>query len=221
MNVRAEGIAYGSRSVAANDVTLRAANLPMQSFGFFNTSRAYGFVANPAGSSGDLCIGGAPIGRYVGPGQIQSSGSGNLVNLSIDVNQIPQPNGFVSAMPGDAWFFQFWYRDSSPNGPTSNFNAAIRIRCEGEAPDQVEHRCPRRDRSRREHPGVPTRPPETGSRRTFRAVLRSAAPLKTPRRGSGPGTLGSASRWYQCRAAGPTRVPGGIQDGTNEPLFTG
>lgn len=32
--------------------------------------------------------------------------------------------------PGETWFFQYWHRDSSPAGPTSNFSGGQRIRFE-------------------------------------------------------------------------------------------
>jgi len=58
--------ATGSAIAANNDVTLRASSLPNNSNGFFLTSTNQGFVANPGGSSGNLCLG-SSIGRYVGP----------------------------------------------------------------------------------------------------------------------------------------------------------
>ena len=47
--------ADGSALVTDDDVTLIADDLPMNSFGFFLTSQTQGFVANPGGSSGNLC----------------------------------------------------------------------------------------------------------------------------------------------------------------------
>ncbi|MEE8468790.1 MAG: PHB depolymerase family esterase, partial [Planctomycetota bacterium] len=54
--------ALGSDSLAQNDLTLRATNLPQNMSGYFLTSLSPGFVAGPGGSSGDLCLGGT-IGR--------------------------------------------------------------------------------------------------------------------------------------------------------------
>lgn len=118
----------GSASLASNDLRVATGDLPNNSFGFMNTSMGYGFVANPGGSSGNLCIAGAPIGRYVGPGQIQNSGSTGEISLPIDWNAMPQPNGAISANAGETWYFQLWYRDTAPSGPTSNFSAALRVR---------------------------------------------------------------------------------------------
>ncbi|MEM9379114.1 MAG: hypothetical protein AAGB93_04120 [Planctomycetota bacterium] len=117
--------AAGSRVVGNNDVTLTAADLPTNSFAFFLTSTTQGFIPNPGGSQGNLCVGGA-IGRYVGPGQIQQSGAAGEVSLALDLTAIPQPNGFAAAMPGDTWNFTLWFRDANP-GPTSNFTDGISI----------------------------------------------------------------------------------------------
>ena len=61
--------AFGFTSVAANDVTLTASNLPPGQFGIFVTSASSGFIPNPAGSNGNLCLTGS-LGRFVSPGQI-------------------------------------------------------------------------------------------------------------------------------------------------------
>ncbi|MEM8711604.1 MAG: hypothetical protein AAGG01_11675, partial [Planctomycetota bacterium] len=57
-------------------------------FGFFVTSQTEGFAANPGGSAGNFCLGGA-VGRYVGPGQILNSGSLSQIELTIDLTQVP------------------------------------------------------------------------------------------------------------------------------------
>lgn len=118
--------AWGSPLSADNDVTLRATDLPMSSFGFFITSQTRGFTANPAGSAGNLCLGGS-IGRYVGPGQIQDSGSTGTIELPIDLREVPSPTGFVPVVPGDVWDYQLWFRDTLGGLPTSNFTDAVEI----------------------------------------------------------------------------------------------
>ncbi|MEM8711448.1 MAG: PPC domain-containing protein [Planctomycetota bacterium] len=124
-----EVLGLGSASVSDNDLRLDCIGLPPQTFGFFINSRQAGFIPNPAGSSGNLCIQGS-IGRYVGPGEIQNTGSGTTVSLVLDLAAMPTPTGFVAAAPGETWFFQYWHRDSSPTGPTSNFSGAQRVRFE-------------------------------------------------------------------------------------------
>lgn len=118
--------ANGSLFTSDNDITLTASALPSLVFGLFITSKTQGFVANPGGSAGNLCLSGA-IGRYVGAGQIQNSGVMGSFSLALDLTQMPQPNGFESVAAGESWSFQTWFRDSSPTGPTSNFTEGLSI----------------------------------------------------------------------------------------------
>ena len=118
--------ATGSEIVSNNNVQLGAAQLPAFAFAFFITSQVSGFVMNPGGSSGNLCVSGS-IGRYIGPGQAQQAGTAGTVSLGIDLTQVPQPLGFVSAAPGETWYFQAWYRDSGPDGATSNFTDGLEL----------------------------------------------------------------------------------------------
>jgi len=113
--------ASGSTSVAANDVTLTASSLPPNQFGFFLTSRTQGFVTNPGGSQGNLCLSGV-IGRYVGPGLIQNAGPGGAFSMALDLTRTPSGAVFVSVLQGETRSFQAWYRDLGPGGaPASNF----------------------------------------------------------------------------------------------------
>jgi hypothetical protein len=112
--------ATGSASTASNNLVLAASSLPQNAFGFFLTSLTQGFVANPGGSLGNLCLGGS-IGRYVGPGQIQNSGAGGAIALAVDLSQHPTPTGFVSVQAGETWNFTAWYRDSVGGAAVSNF----------------------------------------------------------------------------------------------------
>ncbi len=118
--------AFGSSTAASNDLTVTATDLPPLGFGFFIVSETSGFVMNPAGSAGNLCLSGS-IGRYVGPGQIQNTGVAGEISLVLDLTAIPQPLGAVSVSAGDTWNFQAWHRDSSSTGPTSNFTDGIEI----------------------------------------------------------------------------------------------
>ena len=119
--------ADGTNAVADNDLTLTATGLPAFAFGFFIVSSTQGFVMNPGGSSGDLCVTGS-IGRYVGPGQIQNSGNGGTFSLTVDLTAIPQPNGPISTSAGDTLNFQTWFRDALPSGSaTSNFTNGLEI----------------------------------------------------------------------------------------------
>ncbi len=118
--------AQGSPSIAANNLTLVASDLPAMAFGYFIASRTRGFVANPNGSGGNLCLSGA-IGRFVGPGQVQNTGAGGSFSLALDLAALPQPTGLVSAQVGESWAFQAWHRDSVIGIPTSNFTDGVRI----------------------------------------------------------------------------------------------
>ncbi len=118
--------ATGSADVASNDLTLTANDLPPLSFGFFITGPASGFVQNPGGSAGNLCLGGG-IGRYVGPGQIQNSGVAGSIELLIDNTMVPTPLGFVSIAVGETRFFQLWHRDNDMGMPVSNFTDGLEI----------------------------------------------------------------------------------------------
>jgi hypothetical protein len=112
--------------VVDNDVSLAASSLPLNAFGFFLTSRTQGFVANPGGSQGNLCLSGS-IGRYVGPGQIQNSGALGRIALSIDLNAQPTPLGPIAVVAGDTWNFTAWYRDSVGGVAVSNFADGLEL----------------------------------------------------------------------------------------------
>ncbi|MEZ6017088.1 MAG: hypothetical protein R3F49_18370 [Planctomycetota bacterium] len=118
--------AAGSDVAATNSFSLVATELPNNSFGFFLTSQTQGFVANPGGSQGNLCLGGS-IGRYVGAGQIQNSGAAGAFQLALNLTQTPTPNGLVAITQGQTWNFQSWFRDTSMGAATSNFTDAVRV----------------------------------------------------------------------------------------------
>lgn len=118
--------AFGSSSIAANDLSLTATGLPLTSFGFFITSQTQGFFAQPGGSAGNLCVAGA-IGRYVGPGQIQNTQGTGAIALDLDLAQMPTPTGLISAQVGESWNFQAWHRDQQAGVATSNFTEAISL----------------------------------------------------------------------------------------------
>jgi hypothetical protein len=118
--------ATGSDIAALNNLTLHASNLPTNAFGFFVTSTTQAAIAQPGGSQGVLCIGGA-IGRYVGPGQIQNSGAAGAISLPIDLSTHPTPTGPVSVTAGETWNFTAWFRDAVGGIPTSNFADGLTV----------------------------------------------------------------------------------------------
>ncbi len=118
--------ATGSAVAAANSMTLMADGLPNNAFGFFLTSRTQGFIANPGGSQGNLCLSGS-IGRYVGPGQIKNSGTTGSISLALNLTQQPTPTGFIAVQAGDTWNFTAWYRDAVGGAATSNFANGLSV----------------------------------------------------------------------------------------------
>ncbi len=116
--------ASGSTDVSLNDLTLACTSLPQNAFGYFITSQVQGFVANPAGSAGNLCVSGQ-IGRYAG--NILNSGATGSVSLAIDLTSMPAPTSSYSVMPGDTVNFQYWHRDSAGGSPTSNFSEGLEV----------------------------------------------------------------------------------------------
>lgn len=117
--------ASGSPLVTSNDLILIGEGLTTNAFAYFVASRAQGFVANPGGSQGNICLGGS-IGRVVG-GSILNSGSGGSVAVAANLMAMPQPTGPVAVVPGDSWNFQCWYRDSFGGAATSNFTDGLSI----------------------------------------------------------------------------------------------
>ena len=117
--------AAGTTSMAMNNLRLSANQLPQNSFGFFLNSITQAFVPNAGGSAGNLCLGGS-VGRY--NSLIQNSGGGGRIAITLDLNAVPQPTGFIPASAGETWHFQAWHRDSlSGGGVTSNFTNGIMI----------------------------------------------------------------------------------------------
>ena len=120
-------VGTGSASVANNDLVIYCTDMPDNSFSFFLTSMTQGFVANPGGSEGNLCLGGA-IGRYVGPGQIQNSGAAGQVSLALDLTMHPTPTGLVSVAASETWNFTCWFRDVNASGmAVSNFADGLEV----------------------------------------------------------------------------------------------
>ena len=118
--------AIGSLVVATNQFSLRANGLPQNQFGIFITSLTQGFIPMPGNSMGNICLGGA-IGRYNGPGQVQSSGGNGSIEIMADLTATPSPSGPVAVSAGETRNFQAWYRDLVGGAPTSNFTDATTV----------------------------------------------------------------------------------------------
>jgi hypothetical protein len=118
----------GDRTLASNDVVLRASGVPPGSFGYFLCSRAFQAASALPGSQGLLCLG-PPVGRFNRQGEVLQANNNAGVELPIDLTDLPQPNGSVTALPGESWHFQLWYRDANP-APTSNLSLGLRLTIE-------------------------------------------------------------------------------------------
>ncbi len=117
--------AVGSTIAATDKLRLEVSNMPLNTFGFFLTSRTAGFSVMPAGSQGNLCLDGV-IGRFDDTGQIQSSGPAGIISIDSTAGQwsvLAQPLGgqVLPAMAGERWHYTAWYRDIVGGSPTSNF----------------------------------------------------------------------------------------------------
>lgn len=118
--------AFGSESVDRNGIALIASALPANQFGLFVGSRAFGSPMPISNSIGLLCLTGA-IGRYQGPGQIQSSGTNGSITLALDLQNLALPNGTVAGIAGESWSFQAWYRDTASGTATSLLTTGVAI----------------------------------------------------------------------------------------------
>ncbi|MEM8710923.1 MAG: endonuclease [Planctomycetota bacterium] len=111
--------ARGSALISDADFRLLAGSLPANSLGYFLCSQAPGFVFQPGGSQGNLCLSGS-IGRVVG-GQVLNSGFFGGFGIDVDLTMLPQPSGDVAVLSGETWHFQAWFRDAVGGQATSNF----------------------------------------------------------------------------------------------------
>ena len=91
----------GSDSAPLNNLRLTVDQLPSSATCFFIASLTAGMTPMAGGSQGTLCLGGA-IGRYVGPGQVQTSDAAGTASLLLDLMQVPSPTGPVTVMPGES-----------------------------------------------------------------------------------------------------------------------
>lgn len=118
--------AIGSPLLSDNAVTLQVDDAPAGVFGFFLVSRDRGLIQNPAGSSGDLCLGGS-IGRFVAPGQVVASSAQGIMMLPIDLTALPIGTGTVAGAVGDTFSFTAWFRDTVLGAATSNFANGVTV----------------------------------------------------------------------------------------------
>jgi CHRD domain len=111
----------GDTTAAANNLTLMAGKVTPGQFGYLLIGAGNGMVT-PPGSAGQLCLSGAPIGRFTGQVLIADV-EGLMGPFTPDLTNLPNPPG-GAVMAGDTWGFQLWFRDV---GGTSNFSDGLRV----------------------------------------------------------------------------------------------
>lgn len=116
----------GSAATAEDNLTLVVDRLPARQFVLFLNSRTPGFLPNPGGSLGDLCLGGS-IGRYVSNGQIRRTSPAGRASLQLDLPSTPNGLASVAVMAGETWFFQAWYRDVVAGLAGANLTGAVSV----------------------------------------------------------------------------------------------
>jgi hypothetical protein len=113
--------AFGSETVAANDIVLIGSDMPQNTFGFPIVSRSAAQVI-PPGAAGFRCVGGS-VGRDLT--NIFNTGASGAATLPLDLNAIPSPFGPLTATAGETWYWQIWHRDSFSGAVTSTFTDSI------------------------------------------------------------------------------------------------
>ncbi|MEL6428345.1 MAG: hypothetical protein AAFR54_04145 [Planctomycetota bacterium] len=98
----------GSTVAAANALELTISSLPPNAFLLPLVSQDFGFLANPGGSTGNLCINGPTLGRS--DAGVFFGGLPGIVSTPINLTLIRQGTGFTSATAGSTFAWQAWYR---------------------------------------------------------------------------------------------------------------
>ena len=101
-----------------NALTARASGLTAPGFGLLLASQLSTSPSTPAGSQGNLCLGGNFLALVHTLGQASLDG---FWDAPLDL-----PQAGINVQPGSTWNFQLWYRDLNL-GPISNFTNAISI----------------------------------------------------------------------------------------------
>ncbi|MFT7679328.1 MAG: hypothetical protein ACI8QC_003329 [Planctomycetota bacterium] len=115
----------GSTSVAADDLTLHAVNLPTNESALFLMARNTGPVMNTIGG-GLLCLGG-PMNKIIRLLPVTNTGANGSIDLGPGIVNLSCNGSIVNPMigcitSGTTWNFQLYFRDTDPNSPCSNAN---------------------------------------------------------------------------------------------------
>ncbi|MEZ6013540.1 MAG: hypothetical protein R3F49_00370 [Planctomycetota bacterium] len=111
----------GSTRLQDLALDLNATGLPQQSLGYFIFSQNQDFVAGFGGGQGNLCLG-APIFRL--SNFVRNSGATGTVTLPLPFGGLP-PGATLDI--GEAWNFQYWFRDALGGAATSNTSNGVRV----------------------------------------------------------------------------------------------
>ncbi|MEM1452640.1 MAG: hypothetical protein AAGI22_26285 [Planctomycetota bacterium] len=117
---------FGPPRTALLSIDLFADDLPPTSPGFFVASRSNQIVANPAVWTGNLCIWGSPISRRIGGTRFAGDDGRAFVRYNRPALPAPDGSGLVPILPGETWYFQYWYRDAGAALPSS-FTDAVSV----------------------------------------------------------------------------------------------
>lgn len=115
---------FGRPTTALFLINLYAEGLPSGGLGTFMASRGNQVLTNPL-YTGNLCLGGAPVYRNLGGRQvITADGRARaLVNRPL----VPDgTGGQLPILPGDTWYFQYWFFDPAAT-PSTGFSDAIGV----------------------------------------------------------------------------------------------
>lgn len=113
---------YGNETASRVDIYAEVTDLPPGSLCLGLVAAQPGFVMNPAGSMGNLCLSGV-IGRFTG--QAGAANATGEYRWEVTPAGMPLATGFVQVQAGSTWVFQSWYRDSVGGMSTSNFSSAV------------------------------------------------------------------------------------------------
>ena len=119
---RADISASGSRFADDRNLVLTVTDAPPHTFGFFFVGTEPAAIAL---NESLVCVGGN-VGRYIGPGQITNSGLDGSFSVAVSTDPVPGNPG-STAVAGDQFYFQSWFRDIAATGATYRFSEALSI----------------------------------------------------------------------------------------------
>jgi hypothetical protein len=113
--------AQGSVRLQDQALNLVTGGLPQQSLGYYIFSATQAFTPGFGGGQGNLCLGGSifRLSNYV-----RNSGATGSVMLALPFGGLP-PGASLDS--GEAWNFQYWFRDSVSGTATSNTSNGVQV----------------------------------------------------------------------------------------------